>query len=560
MSSKTRAFFFSNAFIPPHGHPRLPREWPVPFTTRLRPEQGTRKDSAFPPPVVCREIFPRSCSQGPEEQHADFLHRFTFDDVSQLDRDISTALVTTHEWKNSFARVNRVPLDVLSLIPTHLSSQKDRFCATFVCRHWRRTFLQQAVLWSQLYLSKGEIYTKTLLERSKGSALEITTNSTTPAGTTALLPTHTAQIRYLDFERSCWRDIQRFLEISPGPFPLLHTLRIHAAEFNPEAMTPPSLHLFHTAINLKELSLYSSALPFLSHLTFPNLTTLKLSIEPAAEEFHASQLFNFLKASPMLRTVYMRVPSILLEGVPRETVVVLPNVETFSLVMNDDGPGYEFAAHISCPSARHTSFTRDMGCDPILQELFPTSVLWKTIIRQYTKSPVEEVALEIKFPDDPIITCSLTFRSSNADVLSLDLQVAASDDDDDYYDDDDEYLLRFPSEDLHYEVFHLAFRTIRDHPLLTTIKRLHTDHQILLFSTCEFPRFSDEIGQLFKFVGPLEKLTIYGCDLHLYFNPTHNRLKFYKTERLVVFPQIRELVISHPLQGGHSVVLWPFQF
>ena len=81
-------------------------------------------------------------------------------------------------------------MDVLSLIPTHLSSHKDRFHASFVCRHWRRTFLHNATLWSQLYLSKGEVYVKTLLERTRGSALDITANRTNPIGAMALLPPH----------------------------------------------------------------------------------------------------------------------------------------------------------------------------------------------------------------------------------------------------------------------------------------------------------------------------------------------------------------------------------
>ena len=555
----TRLGLFSlpTLFIPPDGHPTLPREWPVSFTTRLRSEQGAQERGVFPVPAVRRKIFLWSCSRGHEEQHADFFHRFTFDYVSQLDRDILTASVTTREWRNSFVRVNRIPLDVLSSIPTHLSSQKDRFRASFVCRHWRRTFLQHAVLWSQLYLRKGEVYTKTLLKRAKGSTLDITTRSTTPASTATLLPTHMAQIRYLNFEFSHWKDIQMFSEINPRLLPLLHTLRIHATrEFNldgSETMTPPSLPLFHSAVNLKELSLCSSHLPFLHHFTFPNLTMLDLS---AGEEFHASQLFNFLEASPMLRTVDIRVTGILLEGVARETIVVLPNVETFSLAVDNGGTGYEIAARISCPFVKHTSLTRKMNnCDPIPQDIFPASVLWNTIVRQYTKSPVEEVALEIKFPDDPIITCSLTFRSTNADVLNLDFQVSPSDDEE----EDDEYETRFPSDELHYEVFHQASRTIRDHPLLTNVKRLWISHRAPVFGTNQFPRFSDEVGQLFKFVGPLEELTTYACDLHLYSNPSPTPPGFYDVVRPVVFPPIRKLTISHPLlEGGHSIVLWLF--
>ena len=105
------------------------------------------------------------------EQRADFLCRFTFDEVSQPSYVSSTAVMTIHEWRKSFIHVNHVPLDILSFIPTHLSSHKDHLQAGFVCLHWRRTFLQCAGLWSKLFLSKGDTHVKAFLEHAKESRL-----------------------------------------------------------------------------------------------------------------------------------------------------------------------------------------------------------------------------------------------------------------------------------------------------------------------------------------------------------------------------------------------------
>src|SRR5882762_1087255 len=113
---------------------------------------------------------------------ANSLCSITLDVVSQLERDLSAALTALREWKNSLVRINRIPLDILSLIPTHLSSQKDRFRASFVCRHWRRVFLQHAALWSQLLLKNGEVYVQTLLERAKASPLDVSTHYMAPVG------------------------------------------------------------------------------------------------------------------------------------------------------------------------------------------------------------------------------------------------------------------------------------------------------------------------------------------------------------------------------------------
>ena len=61
-------------------------------------------------------------------------------------------------------------------IPTHLHPDKDCFSASYVCRHWHRSFLQQAALWSRAFLRKGEVYVKNILKRTRESPLDIIAN------------------------------------------------------------------------------------------------------------------------------------------------------------------------------------------------------------------------------------------------------------------------------------------------------------------------------------------------------------------------------------------------
>ena len=378
---------------------------------------------------------------------------------------------------------------------------------------------------------------KTLLKRAKGSALYITIGWKNPIDAVALFSPHTAQVRYLSFEHNNWREVQMFSEVNSGPFPLLHTLRINAVDEWDE-MTPPSLPLFTGAINLKEFVLQSERSPFLHHFIFPNLTTFELSACPVEEDFRASQLLDFLEASPMLQTVHMKIMGdISLEGFPRERAVVLPNVEIFSLIVSNGGPGYEVAARISCPSARHVSFVHERDVpDATLEEMFafPTFVPWNAIARQHTKGPVEEVALEIKFSRDPAIACSITFQSSDATTLKLSFQINESD-------EEEEFQMSF--EEMHHQVFYQASRTIRDHPLLQNVKRLDISHRALVVESDHFLRLSEEVEQLFKSVGPLEELTTFGCDLNLYFG-------FFpeppESHSLTALPPVRRLTISHP--------------
>ena len=130
---------------------------------------------------------------------ADHPRSFALEAVSQLDLDVSNALATIREWKNSFTLINRIPTDILSLIPTHLASQKDLFRTASVCRHWRGALLKNGTLLSQLFLIKGEECVSTLLERAKGSALDIVTGHRSPAGAIALICPRAQQIRRLEF-------------------------------------------------------------------------------------------------------------------------------------------------------------------------------------------------------------------------------------------------------------------------------------------------------------------------------------------------------------------------
>ena len=174
--------------------------------------------------ILRREL--REPSQIDVERCTYFLYSFTLDTISRLDWDTTTALTTIREWRNTFAPKNRVPVDILSLIPAHLSSQNDRFRATFVCCHWRRTLLEHGALWSQMFLKKGWGYTKTLLKRARGSLLEISIDQDVPSSTIALLFPRSQQIGCLKFQRNYLMGIGKFSGVNPGPLPCLRTLKI----------------------------------------------------------------------------------------------------------------------------------------------------------------------------------------------------------------------------------------------------------------------------------------------------------------------------------------------
>jgi hypothetical protein len=462
--------------------------------------------------------------------------------VSQIDQDTSAALATIREWKNSFIHINRVPLEILSLIPTHLSSQKDRFRASLVCRHWRRTFLQCAELWSRLYLSKGEVYVKTLLERAKGSALNIVVGEAASVSTMRLLSSHIEKIKYLDVPYNRLEDIQACSEPNLECLPSLHTLTIFIDEYDNagdvDTTTPPPPLFFSNAVDLKVFCLNSDLdlSPFPRPFVFTNLVTFSLFADPSFKLFRASGLLDFLETLPTLRTVHIKITAkVSLTDVPQERVVALPNVENLALIINDGELGYGIATHISCPAATHTSlvYEGEVG-DEILDETFPASVTWNSIVRQYTRSPVEEVTLEIK-TTPCVATCQLIFQSADATLIELRFDVT-------HADEEVEYL---ELEEVHYDLCTQAVRTVGLHPQLANLKRLRICHGLDFTETADLSDIAEEVWRLFRSLGPLDELTVYNCDLRPYFDPSY--YPKYDIEGPNVLPLVKELTISHPL-------------
>ena len=474
---------------------------------------------------------------GPQERLSDFPHSSTSDQVSQLYQDTLAAFATICEWKNSFSPINRMPLDILSLIPTHLASRKDRFRASFVCRHWRRTLLQRAELWSELFLSMESVEddVKILLERAKGHALDIHISRGIPVNTALLLSSHTTRFKHLYLSYNTWEYIWTFSEMNYGPLPLLHTLEIVATDGDiledPGTVTPS----FRNAVNLEVFRLYSDSKlqPSLSRFIFPNLTLFDFSMGSLGG-FHAPPLLDFLEMSPLLRTVHMKIGGfIFFGGASLERVVTLPNVEYFDLTLGR--PNYKIAAHISCPSARRTLLNHENKTANAIEGMFPSSTLWNAIVRQYTTGPVEEVILETKsIYSVTSVTCNLTFRSRDAAAIKLGFTVSG------------EGLFGMSPLKMHNHVLVHSIRTVQNYPQLAGIKRLHL-HGGFRSSDAE----TIEAGQFLRSMGPLDELTLSYCDLWSYFCPFHDTGTGHITGP-TTFPPVKELTIAHPVNLAES--------
>ena len=106
-------------------------------------------------------------------------------------------------------------------------------------------------------------------------------------------------------------------------------------------------------------------------------------------------------------------------------------------------------------------FTHELECPrgKVSEAIYPPSTLWNAIVHQYTKG--KKAVLEMATDLD--IDCSITFRSSDRATLKL------------YYTHHtagEVYEIKASLEERLPEVFSQASQTIRDHPLLASVKHL----------------------------------------------------------------------------------------
>jgi hypothetical protein len=384
----------------------------------------------------------------------------------------------------------------------------------------------------------------TFFDRVKQCPLDITLDySRSPIGGVVMLPPFAQQIRSLVVIAACHTDIQTLSATLFGSLPLLHTLTIRDDGSDDELRFPypPTRLLFEGATNVKTFTLRTHNSFSLSHFVFPNLTTLYFRTWGVFEEFSLSLLLDFFEASPSLQYIEMEIAgSISCEGVTPDWVLVLPYVKDFFLNLESDNFDWEFATHLSCPSADRAGFQRRPRLDHIdhniPEDIYPPLLPWSTIVRQYMVGTVDEIELMLQV--DKEFTSSINFWSSNKTTLDL------------------YYSHPFGSggtwdmtslEKIGTKIFSQASRTIRDYPLLANVKTLVIRGGGLLASDLELA--TNDVWKLLESMSPLESLVLVGCDLRPYLSPILETPPFPDAIKPTSFPPVKEFEIFDPIQS-----------
>jgi len=206
--------------------------------------------------------------------------------------------------KNTFTSINRVPRDVLSIIPEYWADEdtadEDLITLTHVCRGWREIFISHPSLWTRLDCTNIE-KTRTYIERSRSSPLKVYVwqeEEYTPFLNDAFLLTlpHLSRFGSLSLlgpSKNLTELAKKYLH---HPVPLLKKLKINFSD-NPQSIVPA---IFEENISsLRELRL-SGVITRLPWKTLANLTTFDFRDVPS-DKISVTQLLDFFEHAPLLR-------------------------------------------------------------------------------------------------------------------------------------------------------------------------------------------------------------------------------------------------------------------
>ncbi|KAF9780829.1 hypothetical protein BJ322DRAFT_284954 [Thelephora terrestris] len=289
-------------------------------------------------------------------------------EANTLEQDALEVLCLVRSLKNSLAPINKIPPEVLSLLPDYCGKgddDRDLIKLTHVCRGWRELFTTRSSLWTQLDFRNVE-KTRAYIQRSKYSPLELSLKNCDGASytdeATSLMVPHIHRLKSLTV----------FAKILPEVFehcfcaaPLLEELDICVAGSRDPVLDSA---LFNGDLStLRVLSLYGVT----THLPWRTLANLRaLTLGSWGPKHGVTQLLDIFESSPLLQTVSLEDSVPELSDAPPERIVSLPHLK--SLTLTADPPHSILLNHLCVPvGASLTSWSIFSGEESPLLDYLP---------------------------------------------------------------------------------------------------------------------------------------------------------------------------------------------
>ena len=252
--------------------------------------------------------------------------------MNALEQEALEVLSLIRSVKNSFAPINRIPPEVLSLIPDYCDddeddADQDLIVFTHVCRGWRNMFISRSSLWTQLDFKNVE-KTRTYIQRSKSSSLEVylekDEDDTYLDDAFFLVTPHIHRIKSITIVADVLPDAMRYFYCHA---PLLEELDI---QLNSTYAPVLDCALFNGDLSsLRQLYL-GGVITHLPWKNLANLTNFDLRACRPGHDF-VTRLLDFFENAPLLRTITLEHSIPWSSDAPSERLVTLPNVVVLSI-------------------------------------------------------------------------------------------------------------------------------------------------------------------------------------------------------------------------------------
>ena len=241
-------------------------------------------------------------------------------------QDVSKLLVIARTIKNAFTPINRVPPEVLSLVPDYCR-RSELVGLTHVCRRWREIFISCASLWTFLDCMNFD-QTSAYLERSKRSPLEIRVEKEHILhGAFMLAISQIRRLKALILSGSS-HSILKLTDCLISPAPLLEKLAIHVTGV-PAAVIKSTL--FGGDLQQLRILDLSGVITYLPWKNLSNLTTFYLH-QMSGDEISVTHLLDFFERAPLLLRIKLEDSLPDSSDAPIQRVVPLPHLRSLHII------------------------------------------------------------------------------------------------------------------------------------------------------------------------------------------------------------------------------------
>ena len=266
--------------------------------------------------------------------------------VTALERDALEVLCLVRSVKNLFAPINRIPPEILSLIPGHCDDNEgdidqDLITLTHVCRGWRDMFTSRSLLWTRLDFINVE-KAHTYIQRSQSSPLDIRLKYTSYLDDAfSLAIPHLRRLKSLTICVDVLPDILTHFRCQA---PLLEELNI-ALYQNRNPILDNTLFGGDLS-SLRKLTLEGDIT--ITHLPWNNMTNLQVLNLRSRSAGHITQFLDFFETTPLLHAVELMDSIPDSSDAPPQRIVPLPHLK--ALTINADPPPSVLLNHLCIPT------------------------------------------------------------------------------------------------------------------------------------------------------------------------------------------------------------------